>query len=69
MDKAMLYVIQSIALSLLTLWVTVHRVDLCLFLKSLVIFWVVKRLHLSILFQLPWLACHLCLIVPKGLSA
>lgn len=28
MDKAMLYVIQSIALSLLTLWVTVHRVDL-----------------------------------------
>ena len=28
MDNAMLYVIQSIALSLLTLWVTVHRVDL-----------------------------------------
>lgn len=28
MDKAMLYVIQSIALSLLTLWVTVHRVVL-----------------------------------------
>lgn len=28
MDKAMLYVIQSIALSLLTLWVTVHRVDI-----------------------------------------